>query len=213
VGVPGTTKGHIEKHRKWAENSHVVAPGDATLGDVTHHLAHSNIAWMHGRIDDPVMFGLASRIDEINRLAEQSRGFIWRIPESETSFTHLEVFREDFPGFDPSRFFYNMSVWESLEHLREYTLFSAHAEMIYERRQWLDSIAGANVALWWTPEGHHPSIAESAERLRHMRKFGPTPHAFTLRHSFPPANSSPGDKIPGPDSEQPSHGSQEGRQP
>jgi hypothetical protein len=180
---------------------------------VIYHLAHTNIAWMHGAINEPVMSGLASRIDEINRLAEESRGFVWRIPDSETSLTHLELFREDFPGFDPSRFFYNMSVWESLEDLRQYSLFSAHAEMIFERRQWLDSIAGANVALWWIPEDHRPTIAESVERLRNVRKFGPTPYAFTLRKSFPPGISSPGDKIPGPGTDKSGNGSQEGRQP
>ena len=132
------------------------------------------------------MSGLAGRIDEINRLAEESRGFVWRVPNSEVTFAHLEVFRSDFPGFDPARLFYNMSVWESLEDLREYTLFRAHAEMIYERRQWLDSIAGANVALWWIPAGSRPTVGDSAERLRHVRQFGPTPHAFTLRNSFPP---------------------------
>jgi hypothetical protein len=169
------------------------------------HLAHSNIAWMHGTLGEPVMLGLASRIEEINRLAEESRGFVWRIPDSETSIPHLEVFRADFPGFDPARFFYNMSVWESLEDLREYTFFSAHAEMIYERRQWLDSIVGANVALWWIPEGHRPTVLESAERLRHVRNFGPTPYAFTMRHSFPTDGSSPGDRIRKPDSDRPGH--------
>jgi hypothetical protein len=177
------------------------------------HLAHCNIAWMHGKIDEPVMTGLASRIDEINRLAEESRGFVWRIPDSEVSFAHLEIFRQDFPGLDLERFFYNMSVWESLEDLRTYTLFSAHAEMIYERRQWLDSMAGANVALWWIPEGDRPTIAESVERLRRVRKFGPTQFAFTLRQSFPPGLPSPGDKIPAPDSDKTGHESQEGRQP
>jgi hypothetical protein len=180
---------------------------------VIYHLAHTNIAWMHGAIDDPVMSGLAGRIGEINRLAEESRGFVWRIPDTESSLTHLELFREDFPGFDPARLFYNMSVWESLEDLREYTLFSAHAEMIYERRQWLDSIAGANVALWWIPEGHRPTVLESAERLRHIRQFGPAPYAFTLRNSFPPGVSSPGDRIRKSDSDIPGHGPQEGKQP
>jgi hypothetical protein len=153
---------------------------------MTYHLAHANIAWMHGTIDEPVMAGLASRIDEINQLAEVSKGFVWRVPESEASFAHLEVFRADFPGFDPARILYNMSVWESVEDLRAYTLHSAHAEMVYQRREWLDSIAGGNVALWWVPIGHRPTVAESADRLQHVRQFGPTPYAFTLRKSFPP---------------------------
>ena len=156
----------------------------ATLQSVNYHLAHANIAWMHGTANEPVMSGLVQRIDEITRLAETSKGFVWRVPNSEATLESFEVFREDFPGFDPARFFYNMSVWESVEDLREYTLFSAHTEMIHERRQWLDSIAGANVALWWIPAGYHPTVAESAERLRHVRKFGPTSHAFTLRKSF-----------------------------
>ena len=153
---------------------------------MTCHLAHANIAWMHAPIDDPLMAGLASRMDEINQLAESSRGFVWRIPEGEMTFSHLDPFRPDFPGFDPGRIFYSMSVWESLEALREFTLFSAHAALILGRREWLDSIAGANVALWWIAVGHRPTISESAERLRHVRRFGPSPHAFTLRNAFPP---------------------------
>jgi hypothetical protein len=150
------------------------------------HLAHVNIAWMHGAIGDDVMQGFVQRIDEMNTLAETSKGFIWRVPDSETSFAALDVFRADFPGFDPTRFLYNMSVWETFEDLRQYSLFSAHGEMLSQRRQWLDSIAGANVALWYIPIGHRPTVAESVERLRLVRTDGPTPQAFTLRKSFPP---------------------------
>jgi hypothetical protein len=153
------------------------------------HLAHVNIAWMYGAIGDAVMSGFVRRIEEINRLAETHKGFVWRVPDSETSFEALEVFRQDFPGFDPSRFLYNLSTWESLEDLRDYTFDTAHAEMIQQRREWLDSIAGANVALWWIPAGQRPTVAESAERLRSVRIHGPTPYAFTLRRSFPKPES------------------------
>ena len=37
---------------------------DVNLGGVIYHLAHSNFAWLHGKIDEPVMSGLASRIDD-----------------------------------------------------------------------------------------------------------------------------------------------------
>ena len=150
------------------------------------HLAQANIAWMHGALHEPVMSGLASRVDEIYRLAEASPGFVWRLPDSEATHDALSPFETDFPGFHRDRFFYNMSVWESLEDLRNYTLYSAHAELLNERHQWVDSIVGASVALWWIPAGHRPDIAESAERLRSVRDRGPTPHAFTLRKAFPP---------------------------
>jgi Domain of unknown function (DUF3291) len=153
---------------------------------VNFHLAQANIAWMHGALHEPVMSGLASRVDEINRLAEQSRGFVWRLPDSEATLETLQPFEEDFPGFHRDRFFYNMSVWESLEDLRNYTFFSAHAELLNERHLWVDSIVGASVALWWIPAGDRPSIEESAERLRSVRRNGPTPYAFTMRKAFPP---------------------------
>lgn len=140
---------------------------------------------MHGAIKDPVMDGLASRIEEINRLAERSPGFVWRLPGDEATPEALDPFEVDFPGFHRDRFFYNMSIWESLEALRAYTFFSAHAELLNERHQWVDSIAGASVALWWIPIGHRPGIAESAERLRSVRDLGPTPYAFTIRKVFP----------------------------
>ncbi|HET9216473.1 MAG TPA: DUF3291 domain-containing protein [Terriglobia bacterium] len=153
------------------------------------HLAQANIAWMHGALHEPVMSGLASRVDEINRLAEESPGFVWRLPGSEVRPEALHPFETDFPGFHRDRLFYNMSVWLSLEHLRSYTFFSAHAELLNERHQWVDSIVGASVALWWIPADHRPDIAESADRLRSVRRTGPTPYAFTMRKAFPPPRS------------------------
>jgi hypothetical protein len=152
---------------------------------VSFHLAQVNIAWMHGAPQDPVMSGLASRIDEINRLAEESQGFVWRLPASQANLESLQPFEVDFPGFHRDRLFYNMSVWESLEDLRSYTFLSTHAELLNERHRWVDSIVGASVALWWIPIGHRPTIEESAERLRSVRQHGPTPYAFTIRKAFP----------------------------
>jgi hypothetical protein len=153
---------------------------------MSFHLAQANIAWMHGALSDSVMYGLASRVEEINQLAEQSKGFVWRLPDSEAASEALEPFEEDFPGFDRSRFFYNMSVWESVEALKEYTIFSAHSELLNDRHQWVDSLAEASVALWWIPIGHRPTIAESAERLRCVRTMGATRYAFTIRKTFGP---------------------------
>jgi hypothetical protein len=138
---------------------------------------------MHGALDEPVMHGLASRIDEIYKLAERAKGFVWRLVE--TPPDSLEPFEVDFPAFRRDHFLYNMSVWESLEDLRAYTLHSDHAELINDRHQWIQRVEGASVACWWIPIGHRPTIAESAERLRLINKLGPTLEAFTLRKSFP----------------------------
>ena len=47
------------------------------------------------------------------------------------------------------------------------------------------------VALWWVPAGHRPTVAEAESRVLHLRTHGPTPHAFTLRTSFPPQGATP----------------------
>jgi hypothetical protein len=152
---------------------------------VTVHLAQVNIAWMLCSLNEPIMASFVSRIDEIYALAEQSRGFVWRLPESTPG--DLAPFDVDFPGFARERLLYNMSVWESLEDLRDYTFNSAHAELLNDRHQWIERVDGASVACWWIPVGHKPTIAESAERLRSVQKLGPTPFAFTMRKPFPPS--------------------------
>src|SRR5262245_38744586 len=102
---------------------------------------------MHGALSDPVMAGLASRVDEINKLAEGAAGFVWRLTTSEVTHSALDPFEVDFPGFHRDRLFYNLSVWKSLEDLRAYTFHSVHAELLNERHHWVDSIVGASVAL------------------------------------------------------------------
>ena len=153
---------------------------------MSFHLAQMNIAWMHGKITDPVMSGLANRIEEINQLADGSPGFVWRLTTSEITPETLEPFETFFPGFQRDKLFYNMSVWKNVEDLRAYTFASAHAEMLNERHQWIDRIAGASAVLWWIPAGSLPTIAESAERWHKLEKSGPTPEGFTLRCTFPP---------------------------
>jgi hypothetical protein len=149
------------------------------------HLAQANIARMRGHPHDAVMSGLVARIDEMNRLAEQSPGFIWRLKGSEATPEALQVFDDCFVPFDASQLFYNMSVWESVEALKNYAFKTQHAEMLRDTAQWIDHFDRAHLALWWIPQGHVPTIAESAERLRSVHERGATEFAFTFHNLFP----------------------------
>jgi hypothetical protein len=80
----------------------------------------------------------------------------------------------------------NMSVWTDVEHLTEFVLGDLHRAILRRRREFFQKMAEAYLACWWVPEGHRPSTAEAEERVRYLRAHGPTPFAFTLRHSFPP---------------------------
>ena len=145
----------------------------------TLNLAQVNIARMRGALDDPVMAGFVARLDEINALADASPGFVWRLQTPEGNATYLRPYDDD-------RVLFNLSVWESVETLRDYAYRSAHAEVLRQRADWFEKFEAPAVALWWVPAGHLPSIDEAKKRLAHLQEHGPTPFAFTFRALFPP---------------------------
>ncbi len=148
-------------------------------------LAQVNIARMRGHPVAPVMAGMVARMDEMNRLAEQSQGFVWRMRGADVTVEMLRVFEDYFVPFDPERLFYNLSVWESVQDLKRYAFKPAHAEMLRDKHRWVENLDRAHLALWWIAPGEFPTVAESAQRLRSVHQRGPTSFAFTFQHCFP----------------------------
>jgi len=143
------------------------------------HLAQVNIARMKAPLEDPVMAGFVARLDEINALADSSPGFVWRLQSSGGNATYLRPYDDD-------RILFNMSVWESIEHLKRYVYYTAHVEVFRNRQAWFEKFGGAYVALWWLPQGHTPGIDEAKQRLAHLEAHGPTQFAFTFKRPFEP---------------------------
>lgn len=141
------------------------------------HLAQVNIGRIRAALEDPLMSGFVARLDEINALADRSPGFVWRLQTDAGNATYLRPYDDD-------RVLFNMSVWESLEHLRHFVYRSAHAEVLRQRHVWFEQFSGAYTALWWIPKGHIPGIDEAKKRLGHLDAHGPTPFAFTFRNPF-----------------------------
>lgn len=78
------------------------------------HLAQLNISRMLApTIDHPIMADFVAQLDTINRLAEASDGFVWRLKGEGNDATSLHP-------FDDERVIVNMSVWESLEQLQAF---------------------------------------------------------------------------------------------
>jgi hypothetical protein len=144
-----------------------------------YHIAQINIARMKAALEDASNSGWVSRLDEINALADQAPGFVWRLKTEEGNATYLRP-------FDDNQIIVNMSVWESVEHLKEYVYKSAHAELLRARKEWFEHFEGAYVALWWVPEGHNPSVDEAKKRLKHLEEHGPSQFAFTFKAIQPP---------------------------
>lgn len=144
------------------------------------HLAQLNIAHPLAPLDDARMAGFVGGLAEINALADAAPGFVWRLRDEDgPDATSLRPYGPDV--------MVNMSVWESVEALRDFAYQGPHLESLRQRREWFD-YAGieAHLVLWWTPAGVIPTLDEARERLELLTRKGPGPDAFTLRKPFPP---------------------------
>jgi len=142
------------------------------------HLAQVNIARMLGPLDGPLLAGFVARLDEINALSDASPGFVWRFQTAEGNATALRP-------YDDERILFNLSVWASLEDLRQYVYRSAHSQLISRRKDWFAKFEQPFMALWWVPAGHIPNVDEAKQRLSLLQDLGETPEAFSFKKSFP----------------------------
>ncbi|MEM1402666.1 MAG: DUF3291 domain-containing protein [Pseudomonadota bacterium] len=144
-----------------------------------YHLAQLNIARALALMDDPIMEGFASRLDEINALAEASPGYVWRLQDESGNATSITPFE------DPMLLL-NLTLWESVEALRSYAYETEHAQVLRGRKAWFERPDGPHLVLWWIPAGTLPTIEDAKKRLSLLAEHGPTADAFTFRDSFPP---------------------------
>ena len=127
-------------------------------------------------IDDPAMADFVDRLEDINALADNTAGFVWRLQDDSGDATAIEYFGNDK--------LVNMSVWENLESLHAYVYRSAHNEVMALRKQWFDRMLEAYSVLWWIPAGTVPTIVQADERLQCLRHNGPGAEAFTFKQIF-----------------------------
>jgi hypothetical protein len=142
-------------------------------------LVELNIARAVAPLDHPAMADFVANLDRVNALGDASPGFVWRLQDESGAATSIRAFE------DP-RIIVNLTVWSSIEALREYAYRSAHVEVFRRRREWFTPLDGPSLVLWWVPAGHRPTVAEAKERLEHLASDGPTAAAFTLKATFPP---------------------------
>ncbi len=146
------------------------------------HLAQMNIARLTFPIDHPHISEFVNNLDRINKIAENSKGFIWRLKDESGNATGIEV-------FDDPLIIVNMSVWETVEDLKSFAFKSDHVEIMRKRRQWFEKPKTAYMVLWWIPKGHIPTPEEAKMKLNYLIQFGESKLAFTFKKTFEPPNS------------------------
>jgi Domain of unknown function (DUF3291) len=144
------------------------------------HLAQVNIGRPTGPLDSPELADFTQNLDKINALGKQAPGFVWLL-EGDCGAGATDV---RWPG-DPEMLV-NMSVWESVDALREFAFKSRHVEIMRRRREFFVPLTEAIAALWWVPAGTTPTVAEAHERVVRLREHGATAYAFTFQRPFAP---------------------------
>ena len=150
------------------------------------HLAQMNVATALHDLDDPRMADFMMRLDEVNALAENSPGFVWRLKSDSGNATDIQA-------TDDPRLIVNMSVWESVEALFDFAYRSDHRGVMVKRRSWFEKPGGPYQVLWWVEPGQLPTVDDGLERLEILRAQGPTPRAFVFNSVFRPEKEVPDD--------------------
>lgn len=167
-----------------------VAPRSGSLhfppvdtADRVAELAQVNIARLREPLDSERLADFVASLDDVNAEADSAPGFLWRLQDDEGNATGITPFAWDQSG--SAGVIVNLSTWTGPDALRAYVFSGRHAAAVRRRREWFHRVAEATTALWWVPAGHRPNAAEAEDRLRTLRRDGPTPTAFTVAQPFP----------------------------
>ncbi|WP_163935362.1 DUF3291 domain-containing protein [Paraferrimonas sp. SM1919] len=139
-------------------------------------LAQLNIAKAKYPLDSPEIKEFIANLDRVNGIAEQSKGFIWRLKDESPDTTDIQL-------FDDPRIIVNMSVWQSIESLKGFMFKTLHRDFMRRKSEWFERIDN-NLVLWWVEDGHTPTQVEALERLRYLSRHGASRYAFTFKQSF-----------------------------
>ncbi len=145
---------------------------------MSFELAQINVGRLVAPIEDPRIAGFVAELESINRLADEAPGFVWRLKSDSGNATDIGY------NGDPLTIV-NMSVWKSVEALKDFTYGTRHVEIFRERARWFEKPGLPHYCLWWVEVGHVPSVAEGRARLEHYQKHGATGHSFWFSQRFP----------------------------
>lgn len=143
------------------------------------HLAQANIALSRAPLSNPLMADFVAQLAHINALADASPGFVWRLQAEDDDTSVINAFRNPL-------IILNMSIWESVESLHNYTYRSNHVEPFKKRRNWFEKLDQPHLALWWLPIDSRPDGMEACRRLNILKEKGPSPEAFTFGKLYDP---------------------------
>ena len=134
------------------------------------YIAQFNIARLHHPLGHPLTKPFEDLIDETNARAEASPGFVWR--------HGIDTRAPDEDVYGDPLVTVNLSVWVSVEHLKNYVYGGFHRDVFRRRKEWFDS---SGVVLWWVEQHDRPSLEDGKRRLDHYLAHGASEMGFGFR--------------------------------
>jgi hypothetical protein len=144
-----------------------------------YHIAQLNISRLSAPLDSPQMKEFVDFLEPVNKFAEESPGFIWRMKGDNGEASSLMAS----PFSDPM-IVTNLTVWADIPSLQAFVYQSVHRYFLQSRRQWFDRVEGGQVVMWWVPRGEIPTLEDAKVRLERLDRDGPTPSGFTFHKAF-----------------------------
>ena len=145
---------------------------------MSFHLAQINISRLLAPLDDPKIAEFVAQLDPVNALADGAPGFVWRLQSDSGNATDIAY------SNDPL-VIVNMSVWESIEALKDFAYGPGHVDVLRKRAEWFEKSEKPSYCLWWIEAGHIPTLTEGRERLEHYQRYGASPFSFWFSQAFP----------------------------
>jgi hypothetical protein len=106
-------------------------------------------------------------LEDLYLLAEAHPGFIWRIPDG-IAADQLQVLNFD------ERISATVSVWDTVEALKDYTFESLHGDYLKRAGEWFEAVDGPQLVIWNVDQTNRPSFREAFNRLEILKRDGPT---------------------------------------
>lgn len=142
------------------------------------HLAEFNFSKAIAPMEDPRMAEFVRLSPIVNAWAEAAPGFVWRYnPQGHDSF--------NIRPFEDPLIYCTLSVWESVEALRDFVMRTDHQKVMARRKEWFVPI-GTHIVMWWIPVGKEPTILEAKAKYDKLMAHGPNQEAFSFEKPFPP---------------------------
>ena len=144
-----------------------------------YNLAQANIAQFKAPLDGPLMKEFVDFLEPVNRYAEESKGFVWRLTDDEgRAASYIET------PFKDEMMAVNISLWEEVDALKNFDYGSVHSYFLRNKKKWFDLGGTSLFVMWWLPEGEIPTLEMAKAKLNSYERNGATFESFTFKKFY-----------------------------